>query len=92
MCELVIVILQSALAPPPVVQAPPTAESAVEPELVGDHDGAGLAVGIVSRYIHTVHVHLNTGLMEIDILYMYMCKKMKNSHTCTCNFGLVHGQ
>ena len=37
------------MAPPPVVQAPPTAESAVEPELVGDHDGMGLAVGIVSH-------------------------------------------
>ena len=51
---LIINILQSALAPPPVVQAPPTAESAVEPELVGDHDGVGLAVGIVSRYIHII--------------------------------------
>ena len=37
---------QSMLAPPPVVQPPP-AESATEPELVGDHDGTGLAVGIV---------------------------------------------
>ena len=44
------VSMQSALAPPPVVQAPPPAESVVEPELVGDHDGMGLAVGIVSCY------------------------------------------
>ena len=58
MCELVIVILQSALAPPPVVQAPPTAESAVEPELVGDHDGVGLAVGIVSHYIRACNFDL----------------------------------
>ena len=60
------------MAPPPVIQAPPTAESAVEPELVGDHDGVGLAVGIVSRYIHD----LNTGLMEIDI-HVHVPKKME---------------
>ena len=44
--------MQTALAPPPVVQAPPPTESAVEPELVGDHDGMGLAVGIVSQPHH----------------------------------------
>ena len=44
--------MQTALAPPPVVQAPPPTESAIEPELVGDHDGMGLAVGIVSQLHH----------------------------------------
>ena len=37
---------QSTLAP--VIQAPPPIESVVEPELVGDSDGTGLAIGLVS--------------------------------------------
>ena len=39
---------QSTLAPPPVTQAPLPIESAVEPELVGDNGGTGLAIGLVS--------------------------------------------
>ena len=31
-----------------MIQAPPPTESVVEPELVGDSDGAGLAIGLVS--------------------------------------------
>ena len=50
--------VQTALAPPPVVQAPPPTESAVEPELVGDHDGMGLAVGIVSHCTFTCLITL----------------------------------
>ena len=50
--------VQTALAPPPVVQAPPPTESAVEPELVGDHDGMGLAVGIVSHCTFTCLISL----------------------------------
>ena len=50
--------IQTALAPPPVVQAPPPAESAVEPKLVGDHDGTGLAVGIVSHCTFTCLITL----------------------------------
>ena len=46
--------VQSTLAPPTVAQAPPPAESAVEAELVGDHDGMGLAVGIVSIQLFNV--------------------------------------
>ena len=49
---IIVNFMQTALAPPPVVQAPPPTESAIEPELVGDHDGMGLAVGIVSQPHH----------------------------------------
>ena len=45
--------MQSTLAPPPVIQAPPPTESVVEPELVGDNDGTGLAIGLVSQ-LHVV--------------------------------------
>ena len=48
--------VQSTLAPPTVAQAPPPAESAVEAELVGDHDGMGLAVGIVSIQLFNVFI------------------------------------
>ena len=47
-CDLHSVYLQATLAPPPVVQAPLPTEPPAEPELVGESDGMGLAIGIVS--------------------------------------------